>query len=131
MTTANMKPGIPTQINRKTSYQGLPNLLTGLAAAILFAWMALAGPLARAQSTGRGNITGIVTDPTGAVIVDAHVTITNIATNVALESVTNGTGYFEIDSLDAATYKISVNATGFKQLIQSGVVLQASGVIRL
>jgi hypothetical protein len=125
-----MNAEILTQINQRKNFQGLSNLLKRLTA-ILFACMTLAGPFARAQSTGRGNITGIVTDPTGAVVVDAHVTITDIATNVALESITNGTGYFEIDNLDAATYRISVNATGFKQLIQNGVVLQASGVIRL
>ena len=84
-----------------------------------------------AQTTGRGNITGTVMDPTGAVVVGASVTITNAGTNDSSASVTNKTGYFEIDSLDPATYNISVSAAGFKQLVQKGVILNASAVVTL
>jgi hypothetical protein len=64
-----------------------------------------------------------VTDTSGAVVVGA--------TNVSSSSVTNNTGYFEIDSLDAATYKTTVTAPGFQQLVQSGVTLSASAVLTL
>lgn len=84
-----------------------------------------------AQTTGRGNITGTVTDPTGAVVVGANITVTNMATGVASSSITNKTGYFEIDSLDPATYKVAVAAPGFQQLIESGVTLSASAVLTL
>jgi hypothetical protein len=75
-----------------------------------------------------GEYTGTVTDTSGAVVVGATVTASNVATNVSSSSVTNNTGYFEIDSLDAATYKITVTAHGFQQLVQSGVTLGASAV---
>jgi len=53
-------------------------------------------------------------DPKGAVVVGAKITVTNTVTNVTSVSVSNGTGYFEIDSLDAGIYNVTVAATGFE-----------------
>jgi len=91
-------------------------------------WMLTVG-WGHAQTTGRGNITGTVTDPSGALIVDAQVSVTNTATNVSSTTTTNQTGYFEIDSLDAGLYNITVKAAGFGELVQSGVTLNASAVL--
>jgi hypothetical protein len=99
--------------------------------AVLLCLLVLTVGWGHAQTTGRGNITGTVTDTSGAVVVGASVTASNVATNVSSSSVTNNTGYFEIDSLDAATYKITVTAHGFQQLVQSGVTLSASAVLTL
>jgi Carboxypeptidase regulatory-like domain len=92
---------------------------------------AVGGGLALAQSTGRGNITGTVTDQSGAVVPGAAVVAADIATGVTTSATTNTTGYYEIDSLDAGTYKITVTAPGFEQLIRNGIVLNASNVIQL
>src|SRR5277367_309594 len=46
------------------------------------------------QSIISGDITGTVTDPTGAVIPSASVTATNIGTNVSVKTVTNGDGSY-------------------------------------
>jgi hypothetical protein len=99
--------------------------------ATLFLWILMAGVLAAAQSTGRANLTGVVTDPNGAVVVGAKITVTNTETNVTSASVTNGTGYFEIDSLDAGIYKVTAAAPGFEGLVQSGIELRASSVVSL
>jgi hypothetical protein len=98
---------------------------------MLFLWTLMVGGLANAQSTGRANLTGVVTDPKGAVIVGAKITVTNTATNVTSVSVTNDTGYFEIDSLDAAVYKVTATAPGFEGLVQNGIELRASSIVRL
>jgi hypothetical protein len=87
--------------------------------------------LGYAQTTGRANLTGVVADPKGAVVVGAQVTVTNTKTNVTSVSATNGTGYFEIDSLDAGIYKVTVAAPGFEGLVQSAVELRASAVVSL
>lgn len=99
--------------------------------AALFLWVLMAGVLANAQSTGRANLTGVVTDTKGAVVVGARITVTNAETNVTSVSVTNGTGYFEIDSLDAGVYKVTATAPGFEGLVQNGVELRASSVVSL
>lgn len=97
---------------------------TGVLVALL-AGLCLFGGLLSAQSTGSGIITGTVTDQSGAVVVGASVTVTNVATNVAYASVTNGTGYFEVDALNPGTYKVLTVAPGFEKLIRTGITLDA------
>jgi hypothetical protein len=130
MTIRKLKVASLNASNYERTSRIVSALLTG-AVSILFAWILLAGSAANAQGTGRGNITGVVTDSSGAVVPGAHVDVTNIATNVTSTSITNRTGFFEIDSLDAATYKVTVTAPGFQKLVQSGVGLGASATLNL
>jgi Carboxypeptidase regulatory-like domain len=116
--------------NGRRGYLPPLRVLTG-SVATLFLWGLMAGALANAQSTGRANLTGVVTDTKGSVIEGAQITVTNMGTNVSSVSVTNNTGYFEIDSLDAATYKVTATAKGFEGLVQNGVELRASSVVSL
>ena len=81
--------------------------------------------LTNAQVTGLGILSGEVTDPAGAAVVGADIITTESGTNVSHKSVTNGTGYFEIDSLNPGVYTISVTAPGFDNLLRQGVTLQA------
>jgi hypothetical protein len=62
----------------------------------------------------RGNITGTVSDPSGAVVANAKVTATNLTTNEVRETTTSDEGNFTIPQLKADPYKITVEATGFK-----------------
>ena len=81
---------------------------------------------AKAQVTGQGAISGTVTDTSGAVIVGAHLTITNVETNVSHDSDTNGTGYFEVNDLNPGTYNISASVAGFETLHRQGITLEAA-----
>src|SRR4051812_48795724 len=83
--------------------------LLGLLALVLFC----AGGTAFGQSD-RGSITGTVTDPSGAVIEGAKVTATNVDSNEVREAETNGAGQYSLPQLQAATWRISVEAPGFK-----------------
>ncbi len=76
---------------------------------LVLAW---ASP-AFAQSD-RGGITGRVTDPNGAVVVDAKVTATNTDSNEVRETTTSDEGNFNLPQLKAAPYRLTVEATGFK-----------------
>jgi hypothetical protein len=117
--------------DQRCKVNGLNRYLPSWSTALLFVWILMVGVSANAQSTGRANLTGVVTDPKGAVVVGAKITVTNTKTNVTSVSVTNGTGYFEIDSLDAGVYKVTAAATGFEGLVQSGIELRASSVVSL
>jgi hypothetical protein len=67
-----------------------------------------------AQTTvGSGSIVGIVSDPSGAVISGAEVTITNAATGQVVNLVTNSAGSFTSGALIPADYKAHVSAKGF------------------
>jgi hypothetical protein len=66
-----------------------------------------------AQATASGNIAGVVTDPTGAAVVGASVTVTSTATNAARKTVTNGSGEYRFDLLTPGGYQLDVDAPGF------------------
>jgi hypothetical protein len=63
-----------------------------------------------------GAIQGTVTDPTGAVVPGAEVTITNIATNVTRTTKTDNSGVYTSGPLVPGSYSILVSAPGFQQL---------------
>ncbi len=84
-----------------------------------------------AQIGGTGSIQGIITDASGAVIPGATVTATNAATGIKTERQTTGAGLYVISPLAPGEYKISVTATGFRQLEQDKVVVDALTAVGL
>lgn len=92
--------------------------------------LAACGVHAVAQEA-RGAITGRVTDPTGSVIPNASVTITNIETNTPRRLKTNELGYYEANLLEPSTYRILAEAPGFKRSLQSGIVVNVSARLEI
>ncbi len=84
---------------------------------------------ARAQIAGTANIQGTVTDPTGAVVANASVALTEEATHVKRTTVTGNSGGYLFPSVPVGTYDLSVSATGFKTYIQKGIVLEVGSSI--
>lgn len=82
-----------------------------------------------AQSTGQ--ISGSVTDPTGAVIPGASVVITKQETGAAYPLQTNPSGEFILPALSPGTYSVSAQATGFQKAEQKDIVLQVGGKVRV
>lgn len=66
-----------------------------------------------AQTTTTGDLAGTVTDPSGAVVPNATVTITNDATGSTQTVVTNGSGFYRAASLAPGSYTIGTNVQGF------------------
>jgi hypothetical protein len=81
--------------------------------------------------TFRGAINGTVTDPSGAVVNGATVKATNTATGVTITSVTTSDGQFAFQDLPLGTYKIEVNATGFRVAAVDKVEVTAGGAYTL
>jgi hypothetical protein len=73
----------------------------------------------------QGTITGTVTDNTGAVVPNAHVTITNIDTGLALEVKSNGSGNYVFTPLKIGNYVVSASAAGFQTTTQENLHLDA------
>lgn len=63
-----------------------------------------------------GKITGVVTDPSGAVVSNATVTVTNIATNVGKETKTDSSGLYQVPLLPIGKYKVAATAAGFEKV---------------
>jgi outer membrane receptor protein involved in Fe transport len=81
-------------------------------------------PLGVAAQTSRGTVSGTVTDPTGAVIAGANVTLTNIGTTVERSSVTNDEGFYRFDAVDPGSYSVKFTATGFGEVVKTNVPVQ-------
>ena len=83
----------------------------------------LGAAVAAAQET-RGDISGTVTDPQGAIIPVATVTVTNVDTNVRTQVITNANGFYLAPLLITGNYQIVAEAAGFKKLVRSGLSLR-------
>ena len=73
-----------------------------------------------AQQT-TGNVRGIVKDPTGAVVPNAKVTITNKATANSTTAQTTDEGEYQFNNLLPGEYTVSVEAANFKTLTLNDV----------
>jgi hypothetical protein len=76
-------------------------------------------------------ITGAVTDTSGAAIADAIAKATNTQTGVSRESTTNADGLYTIPFLLPGKYDLEIRKTGFKTAVQSGIVLDVERVARI
>lgn len=80
---------------------------------------------------GTSNISGIVTDPTGAVIPGTKVTITNQATGITYTAATNSTGAYAVTSVPVGMYTIRVEQPGFKTFVSKDNVLEVGRPIEI
>jgi hypothetical protein len=78
-----------------------------------------------------GQFVGVVTDPSGAAIANAKVTVTNTATNLSASTTTNQSGLFTVKELPIGNYKITVEAPGFKTSTHANVTLNAGTIERV
>src|SRR5215216_1476708 len=69
-----------------------------------------------------GGISGTITDPQGASISAATITVTNIAQNVTTTAKTNDSGFYEVTHLIPGTYQVKIEQQGYKTAIQEVVV---------
>ena len=77
---------------------------------------------ALAQSLTTGDITGIITDPSGAVLPNAPVTLTNTQTGTTRTLKTNSSGSYRFSLLDPGTYTVSASPQGFQPTKQAVTV---------
>src|SRR5581483_7497224 len=81
-------------------------------------------PSAPAQNI-TGFISGSVTDPAGAAVPEAKVTLVNTATAGAVSAMTSASGDFVFSSLQAGTYSVTAEKGGFRTVQRTEIVLSA------
>jgi hypothetical protein len=96
--------------------------------AVLTVTLVLSHHSAYAQSSF-GQISGTVTDPTGASVPEAQLTITNSSTQAKRTIASDGDGNFLVTNLPIGEYTLSVTKTGFRTAQQSGVYISADAKV--
>jgi len=113
----------------RTSEMNLKKMRVWLTAIAVFAVALsiafLAVPV-RAQLAG-ANLSGVVSDESGAAVAGATVTIRNTATGDVREVRTNTDGIYAAPNLAPGTYDVAVTAPGFGQMTQKGLALNVGG----
>ncbi|MGA7341040.1 MAG: TonB-dependent receptor, partial [Terracidiphilus sp.] len=94
---------------------------------LMFIVLCCASVLCFAQSD-RGSVSGIITDPTGAVVTGAKVTITNAAMGTQNSTVTTGAGIYTVPEVPAGVYSVTVVAPGFTTLVRNGITVSVGEV---
>jgi len=107
---------------------GRSSLIRLLAVFVLLGSLLAVGTSAQ---TSTGQISGTVTDPSGAVIAGAKVTLTGGTTAAQRETTTEGSGVFIFPELVPGTYQVAISASGFQSYTQKDIVVGASERVSL
>ena len=99
-------------------------MLTLARSGVLF----FAGFIAFAQ-TGGGTLTGVVSDPTGAVVPNASIQVKNSETGAIFQGGTSATGNYTFQ-LPRGTYELSITVVGFKKYTRQNLELPVATTVR-
>src|SRR5688500_14424220 len=102
----------------------LPSRIGLVAALFIYATAALA-------QGDRGTLTGAVTDPQGAAVPTAKISVKNSATGALFETVTTDTGNYTLSALPSGVYELNVEAPGFGRRTQQGIRIQVAQTARV
>ncbi|MEO8725891.1 MAG: carboxypeptidase regulatory-like domain-containing protein [Acidobacteriaceae bacterium] len=89
---------------------------------VMFLLLATFTSVSFAQTATTGDLSGTVSDPSGAVVPNAPVALKNLQSGESQDAVTNAQGLYRFSLLKPGTYSVSVNATGFQAQSQNAAV---------
>jgi hypothetical protein len=104
-------------------------LRRAVSASVLAGVLLFAG-LMSAQSPTTGQITGVVKDPTGAVVSGAKITLTSTA-GVERQSTSDATGHYAFSLVPPGNYRVEAEKTGFTKVTAEGVVVRITEITNL
>ena len=76
-------------------------------------------------------MTGTISDQSGATVPNTTVTVTNVNTGVARSSITNASGNYLVTALLPGTYRVTTQALGFKQMSREPIILEVDQIARI
>lgn len=89
-------------------------------------FMLLAAAASLSAQTFRGTILGTVTDPSGAVVAGAQVTVKNTGTGLQRSTTTSGDGSYSLPELPIGTYDVTITQAGFQTSVTKGVTVDVA-----
>ena len=81
------------------------------------------------QVGATAQISGVVSDPTGALVPNATITATHVATGLVRRAVTGADGIYVLPNLPVGSYRLEVEAAGFEAYVQTGILLEVSNKV--
>jgi Carboxypeptidase regulatory-like domain len=99
-------------------------------ARIILVFILVAAASLSAQ-TFRGTILGTVTDPSGAVVAGAKVTVKNVGTGLERTTDTSADGSYALPELPIGTYRVTITQANFQTFVATGVTVDVAGERRV
>lgn len=101
------------------------------AAFALFAALTSAPFAAHAQSTAIAQVSGTVTDSSGALVAGATVTMTETSKRTVRTTTSDSTGSYTLANLPVGPYRLEAKSAGFKDYVQTGIELSVNNNIQI
>src|ERR1700682_734774 len=87
--------------------------------------------LAAFAQSDRGNITGTIADPAGAVVANAAIEARNVDTGAIYRVASSSTGNSTLAELPAGNYEVTATVPGFKKYVRRGLTVQVAQTVRI
>jgi hypothetical protein len=100
---------------------------TRLLFALSLVWVSTCGW----SQTQLGTVFGTITDPTGAVITGAQVTVSSVSTGLKRSALTDMRGQYYVAGLPTGKYSVRIDKEGFQTEIREGIVISAAGAVAI
>jgi Carboxypeptidase regulatory-like domain len=100
-------------------------------AMVLMAFLMVPALLLGQQGGSGGTITGRVSDQTGAIVPDATVTLTDVATRSSSSATSNSAGLYVFSDVKPATYNVTVTKSGFQKAVLNGQTVTVGATLNL
>ena len=81
--------------------------------------------------TTTGSIVGTVSDPSGAVISGANITVNNMDTGIAVKAASDSTGNYVVTPLSVGRYSVTAEAAGFKKSVRTDITVNVQDRVRV
>src|SRR5579884_926508 len=123
-----MRCSVPSIVYSNSNIRGLGRFQMKLLAVLCA--LTLFSPVGFAQEA-TGRVVGTVTDPAGAVVPNAKVTVTNAGTQITYPTTTGPDGSYQVPALPVGNYSVTVEAPGFRKSITNPQALDVNQSLRI
>jgi Carboxypeptidase regulatory-like domain/TonB dependent receptor len=106
-----------------------PRRILSVCLSLLFTLLLMVSSAIAQEANAR--ISGLITDPSKAVITEVNVVAINVDTNVRFPAKTNGSGVYVLPALPIGDYRVEVEHVGFKSIVEPGIILHVQDALEL